>query len=381
MLIDESEMLITLANAKRVLLVEPPYHRKWIPLGLAKISSFVKSNGGQVDFVRHPIMKKYDLICITTCFTTDSRIVLKSIRDCQRGLYTKGTKIIVGGIFASLMPKYIMAKTGVDVFVGYSPVLDSFFPDYIIDWGIDDRYKEDQVLFTVRGCPNRCAYCMVWKMEPEFYVLPNWQEQIETSSKKRVILMDNNLLATPIEHMENVVEILNRNQKTVTMNGGVDCKFVTDENAKLLSSLIYNNFGFRIAFDKMSDDGHFQIAMEKILNAGLKPKGISYCYVLFNFDDTPQEAFYRSRECWKYGVEPYLMRYKPLNMLTMNNNFVGKYWTKRLADAFQIYWQNYGYAVNDGSMEAFVENYEIHGKKNRLKLTKEDWDKWNYVRK
>jgi len=382
MKITEGKVIELLSEAKTVLLLEPQYNRKWMPLGLSKIATFVKANGGKVDFSRFPPLKKYDLICITTLFSTDSKFVLKTIRDCQRSLFTRNSKIIVGGIFASLMPEYIIEKTGADIFVGYSKKLDEYVPDRSIDWGVAEEHKNDLILFSVRGCPNRCAYCMVWRMEPDFYVLSNWKEQIENSDQTSVHLMDNNLLGTPIEHIRAVVDTLNKTGKTVTLHGGVDCRFVTDEKAELLASLSYNDFGFRIAFDRMADDGVFQLAMEKFLKAGLKPKGKSYCYALFNFDDTPQEAFYRSREAFRYGVEPYLMRYKPLSALQNKNDYVGKYWTKKLAMVFQIYWQNYGFNVNDGSLEAFVENYQKLGANTkRLRLTQEDWDKWNYKRK
>jgi hypothetical protein len=236
-------------------------------------------------------------------------------------------------------------------------------------------------LFTARGCPNRCAYCMVWRMEPDYYILPVWKEFVETNDREICVLVDNNLLASPPEHFADVVETINRRNKKVIINSGIDCKLVNDDNAKLLASLKYTHRGFRIAFDRMEDDGHFQIAMEKLIKAGLKPKGNSYGYVLFNFNDTPQEAFYRSQECMKYDVEPYLMRYKPLNKLERGNAFVGKYWTANLAMTFLVYWQNYGWARNGGSFEKFVKEYALKCNDKRLKLTKEDWDKWNYVRK
>jgi hypothetical protein len=381
MILNEENMLVRLADAKRVLLLEPPYSRQWVPLDLAKIASFVKEHGGEVDFSRNPVMKNYDLICVTTLFTTQSKIVLKTISDCQRGLYTKNVPIIAGGIFASLMPEYIMKKTGIDVYKGYSKKLDLCLPDYSVDWQLEGYFKDTMMLFTARGCPNRCAYCMVWRMEPDYYILDNWKELIEKNDKKICVLIDNNILAAPLEHLTNVVEALNRNKKKVILNGGVDCKLVTKENAKLLASLSYTHRGFRIAFDRMEDDGHFQRAMEMLIKAGLKPKGNSYGYVLFNFDDTPQEAFYRTMECMKYDVEPYVMRYKPLNRLANDVPFIGKYWTKNLVLTFSVYWQNYGWARNGGSFEKFVEGYKALGNDKRVYLTKEDWDKWNYVRK
>ena len=42
-------MIEQIKNAKKVVLLEPPYKRKYIPLGLSKIATMVKNNGGKVD--------------------------------------------------------------------------------------------------------------------------------------------------------------------------------------------------------------------------------------------------------------------------------------------------------------------------------------------
>ena len=110
---------------------------------------------------------------MSTVFTTDSEIVLKAIKQCQSNLSLFHVPIIVGGIFASLMPKYIEEKTGANIFVGYSKILDGYIPDYQSDWKIDGFFKSAITLFTQRGCPNKCGFCMVPKMEPNFLFFQN----------------------------------------------------------------------------------------------------------------------------------------------------------------------------------------------------------------
>ena len=82
-IINEKKLLQTLKESKNVLLIEPPYRRSYIPLGLAKIATYIKSNGGRVEYCRsfgRSYLKSYDLICIATCFTNDSKIVINSIK-------------------------------------------------------------------------------------------------------------------------------------------------------------------------------------------------------------------------------------------------------------------------------------------------------------
>ncbi len=102
---------------------------------------------------------------------------------------------------------------------------------------------------------------------------------------------------------------------------------------------------------------------------------IGLTYVLFNFDDTPQEAYYRALECWKYKSIPYLMRYRPLNLLTKTNKFIGKYWSRNLVKLFSEWGLTYGFNNGDGTFESWVKS-----PKTKIKLTKEDWDKWYYKR-
>lgn len=380
-IIGEPELLERLSCSKNVLLIEPPYVRHYIPLGLAKISSFVKANGGEVRYSRAPVVGKFDLICVASVFTTDADMVINTIRGCRRSLFLRSVPVVVGGIFASLMPEYIMEKTGADVFIGFSGTLDDCLPDYAMDYGIEGFWGGVMTLFTTRGCPNHCGYCVVRRIEPGFRIERAWRRNLEEIDREVCVISDNSFLNAPREHIREVVGVLNATRKRIIFNNGIDCQMVDDENAGLLASLKYIRNGYRTAFDKMSQDGHYQRAMERVLAAGLKVKGNSYTYVLFNFDDTPQEAYYRARECWRYGSNPYLMKYRPLNELR-KGDYVGKYWTRNLVRAFSNYGQNFGYNRGDGTFESWVRNAENVGMKNSYKslLTDEDWERWEYRR-
>lgn len=379
-IMNEKELISILKTSKNVLLIEPPYTRKYIPLGLAKISSFIKKNGRKTTYSRGPISGDFDLICIATMFTNDSKIVLQTIKQCKMDWFLKDVKIIVGGIFASLMPEYIYDNTGVSIFAGYSKILDSYLPDYGLDYDLDGFFNDAMTLFTTRGCINKCAYCMVWRMESKYSICSSWQKNIKNINREICIVSDNSFLSAPHEHVENVINSLNKNNKKVIFNNGMNCREINDKNAKLFASLKYIRFGFRIGFDRIKDNGYYQKAMEKLHKAGLKIKGNSYTYVLFNFDDTPQEAYYRAQESWKYGSNPYLMRYRPLNQLTRKQVYVGKYWTKNLIRAFSNYGQNYGYNGGDKTFESWVKGrINIDQKfQYKSKLTDKDWNKWYY---
>jgi hypothetical protein len=370
-IIPEQELIFLLEKSKNVLLIEPLYRRSYIPLGLAKISSFIKSHGGNVTYSRDIVSGNFDLICIATMFTNDSEIVIKTIKKCKSDMFLKNAKIVIGGIFASMMPEYIYDNTGEKVFTGYSKTLDSYLPDYEMDYGVPGFFNDTMTLFTTRGCVNKCAYCMVWRMEKEYYICPNWERNIENINREICVVSDNSFLSAPPEHVEDVIDSLNKNNKKVIFNNGMNCREINDKNAKQLASLKYIKNGFRIGFDRIKDDGHYQEAMARMQKAGLKIQGNSYTYVLYNFKETPQDSYYRAQEAWKFKSNPYLMRYRPLNQVTKKLDYVGKYWTKNLVKAFSYYGSTFGYNRGDKTFEGWMKSSDI-------KLTSEDWDKWNY---
>lgn len=373
-IINETELLDVLKKSKNVLLLEPPYKRQYIPLGLAKLSTYIKMNGGHTSYSRTPVdNKNFDLILMATCFTNDADIVLKSINSIKRGFFNNNTRMIVGGIFASLKPNYIMSRAfgEIDIFLNTSDILDNCLPDYSINYKVPGFFNKCATLFTTRGCVNKCAYCMVWRMEPKFHILPGWKRNIRDIDREVFLVSDNNLLASPSEHVEDVVLTLNKYNKKVVFNNGLDANLITAENAKLLASLTYVRNGFRTAFDRMDYDGIYQTAMETLINAGLKISE-SYTYILFNFDDTPQDAYYRVHEARRYKSNPYAIKYRPLNHTSRKLDHVGKYWTKNLLKAFTNYNILFGYNRGDKTFESWVKNDE------RIKLTSDDWDKWYY---
>ena len=266
------------------------------------------------------------------------------------------------------------------IFKGYSKILDDEVFNYDFDCDLKRPWKDACITFTTRGCPNKCGYCMVWRMEPEFYVEKRWKESILNNDKKIAVVSDNNFLNSDIKHISSVCDALNKSSKKVVFNNAVDVKLLTKEKAKHLSKISYMAGGYpglRFAFDRMHDDGHYQKACELMIKSLGKKSltSIGLTYVLFNFNDTPQEAYYRAKECWKYKSYPYLMQYRPLDLLNKRNKHIGKYWTKNLIKAFRLWGQMNGFNVGDKTFESW-----INSDKTKIKLNEEDWEKWNYKR-
>jgi len=371
MIINEQSALRMISKAKKILLLEPQYTRKYIPLGLAKIATFAKSKKINVEFSRTH-KPGFDLICMTSLFTTEIGKVKEALKECSFFESNTHTPILLGGICATLMPKAFDTYRNLKIFVGFSKRLDQCVPDYNIDWGVDEKFKDFAYVFTTRGCPNSCAYCAVKRLEGQIqWINPSWKAHI-VESKENILISDNNLSACEDGHLNAVVDYLIEKRKGVLFDSGFDCKHITKEMAQKLGQIKFVRRGMRLAFDRIEEDGIFQNAVELLKENGVIKSQIMV-YVLFNFLDTPREAHYRLSECRRLGIGMYPQCYTPLNRKSKKNKYIGKYWTKNLIRGFRYYWLMAGF-FNKMSFEEYLgSNLEM-----KASLTREDWEKWNY---
>jgi hypothetical protein len=366
MILSESEMLEALNSAHKILLVEPKFNRQYPPFGLAKIKTYLNALGKDVTYSRSILPEKYDLICITTSFTYFSNHVFATLKE--RGFINANTPVIMGGILASLMPE-LFKLPNVDVFRGYSKTLDLCKPDPEIISTCKDTWKDFSWVFTSRGCPNKCSYCTVWKIEKERWVNPKWKDQI-FMDKPFINILDNNLSSIELPHLIDIVDFVTKHKKRVIIASGIDCKFVTKELAEQVAKIKFVRHGMRTAFDRIEEDGIFQKSTQMLQKAGVKAEDM-FAYVLFNFNDKPQDANYRAEECFKLKVRAYPQYYRPLNTLNKDKVFVGKHWTFRLGKAFRYYWVMK--SVRGGFRDMSFEEY-IKSKEGRAKTKVKDGD-------
>lgn len=218
---------------ENILLVEPAYKNKYPPLGLMKISTFHKEyRRDYVKFVkgikeRSEIKEIWDRIYITTLFTFDYDIVVKTINHYKNFVKNPEEDIIVGGILASLLPNKIEEATGIKPIKGqitcaskikyhdFTGVNVDILPlDYDILSEIDYDYPAGDNYFgyTSRGCPNKCSFCAVPTLEPKFETTNNIFKQIteineKYGEKRNLLLMDNNILYS--KNLEEIVKNIN----------------------------------------------------------------------------------------------------------------------------------------------------------------------------
>lgn len=210
---------------QNILLVEPAYKNKYPPLGLMKLSTYHKGRGDNVSFVKGLVPEArdriWDRVYVSTLFTFYFDITVQTIRYYKTSVAS--TKdVYVGGILASLMPEQLQESTGIsqviegllssDKILGYpqNVNIDELVPDYDILDLIAYKFPagDNYFAYTTRGCPNKCPFCAVPKLEPEFKTTNHIKDQIEAinnlyGKKRNLLLLDNNVLYS--ECLEQIV--------------------------------------------------------------------------------------------------------------------------------------------------------------------------------
>ena len=160
-----------------------------------------------------PENRIYDRVGITTLFTFYWDITIETINFVKQ-LCKNEKDVMIGGVMASILPDQVEAATGIRPYVGTlsipgqldpgnDMVIDTLPLDYSILEEIEYVYpaNDGYLAYMTRGCINKCAFCAVPKLEPEYKNFLPIAEQIRYTNekfggKKDLLLLDNNVLAS-----------------------------------------------------------------------------------------------------------------------------------------------------------------------------------------
>lgn len=315
-------------DINKVLLVEPNFpiptksrnHSNFLPIGLLKIASYLRNLSIDVKLVRYEnndIHQKTintdktmkfvpDLICVTSIFTYWSKYVKEAVSYYKK-LYPN-VPIIVGGIYASLLPQHCLEYTGCDdVITGIVPEAEKLRPAYDL---VDVDY---QIIHTTRGCIRKCGFCGVYIVEPDWLYKKSIKDEI---FMKKIIFYDNNLLANPyIKNILNELLELKKEKKIsyIESQSGFDGRLLIN-NPSYAQKM--KDAGFKnpkIAWDHHYSDADFIHEQLKILfKAGFKPREISV-FMIYNHDIDYNEMEDKRVKCFEWGVQITDCRNRPLD--------------------------------------------------------------------
>jgi len=329
-----------------VLLVEPDYYTRYPPVGLLKLATYHKMHGDTVELVKgtnRPI-RSPDLIYVTSLFTYAWRPVHESVRFFKATF--PSARLILGGIYASLLPKHAKKSGADEVHVGLFKDAEGLRPDYSLvpQWN-------GSIVFASRGCTHRCPFCAVPRLEGELNSIKYTIRHLIYPTHNRVIVWDNNILAAP--SWDQIVKELQDFDLTVDFNQGLDARLVTTTVARQICLLKTDVIRLSYDYEAMTDN--VKRTIELLSESGIRRRKV-VVYTLFNYTDSPEDFFTRVRNLLRWGVVCYPMRFEPLDSLS-KNQYVGPKWTNEMiemvTDARRVLGTNGAFPPYDGLVKKF----------------------------
>ena len=281
------------------------------------MATYFRNQGLEIELVRGCKKPRFipDEIYITSLFT----YAWKPVHDAVKFYKThfSKSKVILGGIYASLLPEHA-AKSGADViYQGIFEEADACVPawDLVPEW-------DGSIIFTSRGCIRNCPFCAVPKIEGKLRETISSIKSYISPQHTRVIFWDNNILAT--RHWKNIFEELRKINKWVDFNQGLDARLIDEEIAHQIASLKVKFV--RLAYDYKGMRKAVKKAIDNLSNAGVKKRSI-IVYTLYNWEDDPEDFKNRVTELLNWGVVSYPMRYE-LTTSLKKNSYISNKWTR-----------------------------------------------------
>ncbi len=129
-----------------------------------------------------------------------------------------------------------------------------------------------------------------------------------------------------------------KKKRIVDFNQGIDSRLITEANMTKLAEV--NIYPLRIAFDHWKLKDIYEKSIRTAVKSGIKSLSN---YLLYNFEDKPEELYYRLRMnvdlCEELGASIYSfpMKYHPINdkEFFMNRDYIGKHWNRKFIRAVQ----------------------------------------------
>ncbi len=391
---------------------------------------------------------QFDVIHVTTLFTFYWRETIDTINFAKK-FRSKTGSIIVGGIASTILHERVLQETGVDPIQGLLDkpgmldadsvdIIDEMPLDYSILEEIDYQYPANNAYFAymTRGCPRKCPFCAVPRLEPEYIDYISLVKQIKQAAErfgpqKDLLLMDNNILAS--KHFDKIIDDIKKcgfergavynpvseydiaiknmrdgynvraytrkiirlydkisdklpeseqadfyitreeqnllyaevaspeaiitfdniarplyekyiqrfkrsKMRIIDFNQGVDARLVTDKKMKKLTDI--NIRPLRIAFDHYSMKDTYVSAIRIAAKNGITDLSN---YLLYNFNDKPEELYYRMKLnvdlCEELDVKIYSfpMKYHPIDDSKYydNREYIGKHWNRKFIRSVQ----------------------------------------------
>ena len=363
----------------KFLLLEPKVKAIAPNLALMKWARWCENNSHEYRYVRGIVdLGTFEpdeilMSCIFSFFSKRYEIEI----DHYLQAYTR-TKFTIGGVFPSINPEwfekpkwgkfktfgFLFGDTHLNIHKGLHCDIDTLAPKYDLEIEWEDEkppYPNDKIiLYSSRGCVNKCAYCAVPRLEPDHVSFKSIKYMLDATKKcsdqedcktceytdcfyhksTGVFIYDNNF--TEHKYSKDIVKELVEFGKPVDFRQGLHVDAFTQEHARQFKDLEWLGQGengtayIRFSFDKMEYAEHIERALGYINEADRNRPDRSklpevFCYMLFNFNDSPDDFWKRIElaqgivDRQKRSIFLFPMKYEPYDA-EKRNTYTGKKW-------------------------------------------------------
>jgi hypothetical protein len=228
-----------------------------------------------------------DTLCISVPFTWSLPAVYQRIVQRE---FDQPRRVKVGGPATMLMPEYLNGS-GAEVGGDIPGVLQRHNP---------------QATRSTQGCPRRCSFCAVPRVEGAFRELEDWPDL--------PVYCDNNILKAGQAHLDRVFDRLEKHG-WCDFNQGLDARLLNDYHAERLKRVGHPIC--RLALDRTADKDSWERAYG-VLRKRKIPKNAIRSYVLVGFDSGPEDAWDRCKWVTDHGVKALPQWFHELDALENN---------------------------------------------------------------
>ena len=219
-------------------------------LALAKIAAYHRSLGNSVEWYEPMFSTDLDIVYMAKVFNFSP----------DYPFAVRAKQIVRGG-------------TGYDIHARLPQEIDDMQPDF----SIYPQVPSDLAYgFLTRGCPNKCPWCVVPRKEGR--IRPYWDVERVANGKRKLILMDNNILAAGDYAIRQLDKII-ANGYHVDFNQALDARLVNEEFAVRLAKIHWLHSRIRFGCDTTPQIQQCQRAMDLLHAHGFRGEFFLYTII------------------------------------------------------------------------------------------------------
>lgn len=257
-------------------------------LPLMKLSAYHKSLGDTVEFIQEG--GHYDKAYLSKVFNLPT---VRKIPTSPPPFYADEVERGGSGYAIDIVD-------GIEVFrkerhFDLPAEIEHLYPDY----SLYPKYQDIAYGFLTRGCCNACGFCIVSEKEGRCSLKVADLTEFRRD-QKTIKLLDPNILAC--RERDDLLRQLVESKARVDFTQGLDARFITEDVVAVLNVMKVRNIHF--AFDFMKNEQAILKGLACFNDNYKKSRWNLNCYILTNYDTTPEEDWYRVRKVQELGFHP-----------------------------------------------------------------------------